>query len=172
MQVLDFTVEENGIVIFDKNVVKRFYGSKIKDGDDLLNRFMTSDEGDDALKNGLIVPVLAIDDMGYDIIIKMDNENCPEESFIIFSNGTYPLHIEEFACIYDLYSIMHWSNESEDGVRINIEKGYYGVNIHGYRIDDENGHIKKAGYIFSFKKESDLPKVTGETGSPMRVIDL
>jgi len=173
MQYLDISVESNGIVLFDKKVFLEYFNGHIAEGENLFKRFLETDEGDAVLKAGLIVPILAIDDLGYDVIIKYKEERCPETKHVRLKNGIFPISIVERACIADLYSLMNWKNSiSTDFDYVDIEPGLYGVEILGYRIDDAGGNIEKAGYIFSFKREAHLPELTGKTGKPMRLLDL
>src|SRR5262249_41930532 len=152
-------VEYNGIVVFDPRVLRAYYGGSIAAHANLFERYTTTEEGDDVLRRGIIVPILAIDDLGYDCIVKDAEERCPEEAFVCVENGVFPLRIEGKAIICDLCSVRDW----EDGIsvdydEIDIAPGLYAVSILGYRKDDEKGHIEKLGYIFSFRREKRLPE--------------
>jgi hypothetical protein len=61
----------NGIVLFEPTLLKERYGGAIEVGRDLFTEYITTDEGDDVVTAGIVVPILAIDGAGYDIVVRL-----------------------------------------------------------------------------------------------------
>lgn len=59
MQRLRVNTDFNGIVFFEPSRLRARYGGRVAAGADLVARHTTTDEGDDVLGAGLILPLLA-----------------------------------------------------------------------------------------------------------------
>jgi hypothetical protein len=120
------------------------------------------------LAAGLFVPVLAIDDSSYDILVRFDSEESriPDE-WVLCENGVFPLVILDALVIADLEALLKW-NGAGDGNRFQFSRGTYAVRVRGF----SSMGLESAGYEFVLKKVSRLPKVTGDTGAKMRVLRL
>jgi hypothetical protein len=87
------SVEYNGIVLFDPCVVREELGS-VRKGTNLFKRFTTTDEGDRVLARGLFVPVLAIDDAGYEAHLRLANEpSRVRDEHVLHTNDTFALRV-------------------------------------------------------------------------------
>ena len=102
MWKVDVSVESNGIVFFDPTVVRAYYGEALSPGENLFRRFTTSDEGDAVLAGGVFVPILAIDDLGYDVVVRLEEEasTLPPE-WILSTNEHYALRVDDRLVVAD-----------------------------------------------------------------------
>lgn len=164
MWQLTISVEANGIVLFDPYVVRNELG-KIRRGTNLFKRFTTTDEGDSVLARGLFLPVLAIDDAGYDVHLRLADERSrvPAKD-VVCENGIFALRVLDTLVVADLEYLMNWDAGAVNNA-IEFPSGMYGVRVRGFSARD----LSTAGYEFVFTRGSRLPKVTGETGARMRV---
>ena len=159
----------NGIVLFDPDALKKYYG-RIRAGTNLFKRFTTTTDGDEILSLGIVVPILAIDDAGYTIIIRDPSEKSPIEPYVIVNNEVYPFRVTREAVLADLAVFRSWE-EDTDWQRVPIPVGAYGVSVRGFRrIAKAKRKIVDAGYEFVLKKARKLPKVTANTGARMRTL--
>lgn len=165
-------VDYNGIVMFDPSVVNAWYGNSLTQGTDLFERYITTEEGDRALTGGLFVPILAIDDCGYDVIVRYDNEPSPVDvSSLRQENGAFALRVIESAVVADLAAIIEWEGAGA-GQIVPVRPGLYEVHIRAFcRAGPGEHEIAEAGYEFVLSATNVLPRVTGNTGARMRVID-
>lgn len=165
-------VDYNGIVMFDPVVVRSWYGGSLSDGDNLFRRYVTTEEGDRALTEGLFVPILAIDDCEYDVVVRYEHEpSTVVESSIRHENGAFALKVLESVVVADLAAIVEWDS-AEFGQLIPMRPGLYEVHIRAFcRAGPGEHEIAEAGYEFILKATNTLPRVTGQTGARMRVID-
>lgn len=169
MIVGEIDVEANGIVLLDQEVLYEALGwTPSSPGErDLMSEFFSSDLGDKVIEKGAIVPLLSIDDGGYEIICRLSSERSTVEDLIVTRNGCFPLLVREGAFFYDLENLMHWP-PSESGVNSKLIPGFYSVTINGFR-SLESGRIVRAGYEFVCEKAAGLIEVTAEIDKYMRV---
>jgi hypothetical protein len=161
------SVEYNGIVLFDPCVVREELGS-VRKGTNLFKRFTTTDEGDRVLARGLFVPVLAIDDAGYEAHLRLANEpSRVRDEHVLHTNDTFALRVAGSLAIADLESLMWWRGGDVNN-QIEFPAGKYGVSVRGFSSPD----LSTAGYEFIFSRVRRLPKVTASTGARMRVLRL
>ena len=171
MYVGSISVDFNGIVLFDPDGLNRLFGP-IAEGTDLFTRFITTEEGDEVLKRGLIVPVLAIDDGEYEVVVRLPNEESPVRGSILVENGIFPFRVDRRAVLADLAVLKEWIPEM-GWTNVPVPKGSYAVTIRGYtQLDPLKGEIANAGYEFVLAPVMQLPVVSGETGKNMRVLRL
>ncbi|OIJ41832.1 hypothetical protein [Massilia timonae] len=69
MQKFELIVDFNGIVIFDPSLLAGYF-SEINPGDNLYARFVRSDEGERVVEQGIVLPVLGLNDGIYSIILR------------------------------------------------------------------------------------------------------
>ncbi|WP_124648988.1 hypothetical protein [Burkholderia stagnalis] len=165
----EIDVEANGIVLLDQEVLYETLGwTPLVPGErDLMSEFFNSDLGDKVIEKGAIVPLLSIDDGGYEIICRLATERSTVEDLVVAKNGSFPLSVREGAYFYDLENLMHWP-PSETGIDSALESGFYSVTINGFRYI-ESGKIVRAGYEFVCEKTSELIESTAEIDKYMRV---
>ncbi len=166
MWQLTLDVETNGLVLFDLAIIQRHFAAGLPEGTDLLSRFRDDALGDVVLKRGLFLPILAIDDATYDILVRLDDEpSSLEPAHVLCRNGVYALEIDYSLIIADLEAVMFW-DEGTWGNRLQFPRGKYAVEVVGFSSPD----LSSAGYEFHLRRVRDLPEVTGSTGASMRVL--
>ncbi|MBN3825785.1 hypothetical protein G3O00_19455 [Burkholderia sp. Ac-20384] len=169
MVIGEIDVEANGIVLLDQEVLHETLGWRpVVPGErDLMSEFFSSDLGDEVVKKGAIVPLLSIDDGGYEIICRLSSERSTVEDLVVTRNGCFPLLVEKGARFYDLENLMHWP-PSEVGVDSQLRSGFYSVTINGFR-SVESGRIVRAGYEFVCEPTDELIEFSAEIDKYMRV---
>ncbi|EYF08100.1 hypothetical protein [Chondromyces apiculatus] len=160
----------NGIVLFEPHRLETWYGGQIEEGTDLFSKFTQTDAGDEVLIAGQIVPVLAIDDSPYQIIVRLAGEPEVTRGEFIVENGIYPLRVERGLFVADLAVLKEW----EEGLGwqpVDVLPGNYAVTIRGFRALDSTGkRIIEAGYEFILEPRDALPALTADVGKNMRVM--
>ncbi|WP_437637620.1 hypothetical protein [Sorangium sp. So ce854] len=160
----------NGIVLFEPHLLQQRYGGAIEEGTDLFTRFTTTDEGDRVLAEGLIVPVLAIDDSPYKVIVRRASEPEAARGPVIVENGVFPLRVAQGLVVADLVVLREWT-EGLGWKPVDVEPGSYGVTVRGFRVLDAAGsRIIEAGYEFVLEPRDALPPLTADVGKNMRVL--
>ena len=171
MHVMEVTATYNGIVLFDPKTLQWVIGN-IGNGENLFEMFTSSDKGDDVLTAGAIVPILAINDDGYDVSIRFEYEPSwflSQGAQGVVENGLYALHIQSELIVSGLASMREWIPHEDWNKVPGIPVGYYSVIVVGYRRIDKNGGLDLAGYEFILSKTDRLPPVTADTGVNMQV---
>lgn len=172
MQQLEVGVEYNGLVLYDPQTVADYYGGGPRDGENLFARYTTTDEGDAVLAAGLIVPVLAIDDAGYEVVVRMAGERHPFDEFVVHRNHGFALLVTRRALVTDLYSLMDWSAPaSAEYAELDVAPGAYRVDVDAFSRHVPGEGIVAAGYLFTFTPRATLPPVEADAGAYMRVLD-
>ena len=168
---MKISLNMQGMVVFDPLVLDNFVQSKgIKDTN-LLDYFIQNPEiGNQAINEGVVLPIYTIEIWDYEIIVNLEEESKINPKWKLFKTSlSFPFRIEsENVIISDIYSIMSWNpdyylnfppKEKRIGVDDNftIPKRNYSVDILGFR-DSLNPDIenRECGYEFFFKKVSQL----------------
>jgi hypothetical protein len=170
MNTIDLSVDFNGILLFDPDRLKDFYGGSIEEGSNLWKTFTSTEDGNIAMERGILVPILGINDGFYPVTVRHDDEQSTWKEIPIRINGTFPLYVEKRLVLADMSILWDWEDEL-GWHNTSIAPGYYGVTINGYRVIEEN-IVTKHGYEFVLKRESDLPKLTASIGANMQVLTL
>jgi len=159
----------NGIVIFEPDRLIQFWGGQIQEGTDLYTHFMSSDDGDEVINRGIIIPILAITDAGYGVefYINEKSDRAPKE--IVFENGIYPLHVKSRLVLADLAVLKEWI-ENLGWIFVDVPRGYYGVIIRGFAHENRKGHIVDCGYEAILESKRSLPKYTATQEANCQVL--
>ena len=172
VQQLEVSVEYNGIVVYDPLTVRDYYGGDVREGENLFARYTTTDEGDAVLAAGLIVPVLAIDDAGYEVVVRMAGERHPFDDHVVHRNHGFALRVTRRALVTDLYSLIDWSAPaSAEYAELDLAPGTYRVDVDAFSRYVPGEGIVAAGYLFTFTPRPMLPPVEADAGAYMRVLD-
>jgi len=172
MWVGEVLVDFNGIVLFDPSLLMSRYGGSIATGTDLFTKYTTTEEGDEVLAAGLIAPILAIDDGGYDIIIRMSQEPSSNPAPVLVTNGIYPLAVRDELVLADLVVLKEWI-EGVAWQHVEMAPGNYAVMVNGFRqLNSSLNQIIKAGYEFVFDPCDTLPPPTADLAKNMNVLRL
>ncbi|MEQ8458572.1 MAG: hypothetical protein RLO52_37450 [Sandaracinaceae bacterium] len=163
------TTDANGLFMYDPTVFRAAYGASLRDGRNLLQEYLSDDCGDEALRSGLVVPILAIDADTYSVSVS--TEPAVLEN-IVCTNAVYALRVEEGVVVADIAQLMEWSDaHAREGFAAPVPCGIYAVSVAGFQRRVA-GEIIDAGYVFTLEKQPRLPAVTADTGHPMRVLDV
>src|SRR5258708_5862049 len=156
--------------MFDPVVLQR-WRPEIHAGTDLFTEFITTATGDEVLERGIIVPVLAIDDGGYDVVVRASNEPSPIRADVLVENGELPLYVERDVVLADLAVLRHWLTDV-GWMHVPVATGNYAVTVRGFRKMSADGRsLESAGYEFVLDPRERLPAVTGTTARNMRVMN-
>ena len=166
------SVEYNGIVVYDPHTVRAYYRGGPREGENLFARYTATDEGDAVLAAGLVVPVLAIDDAGYEVVVRMAGERHPFDDFVVHRNHGFALRVTRRALVTDLYALMDWSDPaSAEYAELDVAPGACRVDVDAFARHAPGAGIVAAGYMFTFTPCPALPPVEADTGAYMRVLD-
>ena len=166
MWKIEVDVESNGFVVFDPEMVRAYFGEHLALGDNLFEIFQAGAAGDAVLEAGVIVPVLAIDDLGYEVIVRMaDEPTMLPEDWVISRNEFYGLKVVEDLVVADLESITMW-DEGRYGTHVRVPPGIYRVSI----VSFASPQLRSCGYEFTLESVAHLPEVSANTGARMRVL--
>lgn len=164
--------DANGIVLFDPGRLRERYGGSIAERTDLFTKFIATDEGDEVLKEGIVVPILSIDDAGYEVVVRRASEAYTPPGVALVENGVYPLRVSDRLVIADIAVLRDWA----DGLGwedVSVPAGIYAVTIRGFQELDVSGRtILHAGYEIILAAQECLPAFTADTGRNMRVLDF
>lgn len=93
MQETRIIVDFNGIVIFDPVLLAVIY-PEIGHGENLYRHFTQTPDGDEVVKQGIVVPIIGINDSIYKVLIRDEAEQSPvDPDLIVVSNYAFPLRI-------------------------------------------------------------------------------
>lgn len=170
MKTFDLTVDFNGIVLFDPDRLETFFGGRIDPGTDLWTRFTTTDDGDAVLSQGIVVPILGLNDGTYDVIVRHEAEASPVSDPVIVENGVFPLQVDRRAVLCDLAVFLDWERDVgwHDAA---VDPASYGVTVCGFRAI-EDGRVVRCGFEFVLARAEALPDLTASLETDMQVLTL
>lgn len=170
LQHLRITVDYNGIVLFDPDALVRYFGGTIQEGENILERLTTTDDGDAVIAAGVALPILGINDSTYEVLIRHASEpselGCP----IIVENGVFPMRVAARLVIADLAVLAEWTDDL-GWQTVRIAPGHYGVTVRGFR-EIENSQVLRFGYELVFEPENQLPAMSASLEKNMQVLEL
>lgn len=170
MQEYLVTVDFNGIVLFDPQALEDFYKT-IEIGENLYARFAKTDDGDKVVENGIIIPIIGINDSSYRVILRDNDEpSIINPELIIVSNEIFPFKITNQAVISDIATFLEWEPD-EGWQKIAIAPGFYAAKINGFRLIEKDCVID-FGFEIVLKKCDELPNFTGSLLKNMQVLEL
>lgn len=170
MQEFSVTVDFNGIVLFEPNLLKKFFGGIIETGTNLYQRFTSTMEGDQVVDFGIVIPILGINDGNYRVIVRDANELSTVDDVIVCENGVFPLHVEGRLVVADLAVLWEW--EDEAGWRdVKVSPGFYSADIRGFRLIKHN-IVGECGYEVVLTRQVDLPRRSASLEKNMQVLSL
>lgn len=170
MQDLEVIVDFNGIVLFDPTVLSA-YDPRIRTGDNLYRRFTRTDDGDAVVEQGIVVPILGINDSMYRIVVRDEHEASPlDPATIIVTNGVFPLTVSERLAIADMACLLEW-DAAGPWQWLDVRPGCYAVTIRGFRRI-EHREVTEFGYEIVIAQRDRLPAFTGSLLRNMQVLEL
>jgi hypothetical protein len=168
MRTLIVDTDFNGIVFFDPSLLRTQAGGSIAPGPDLFTRYTTTEEGDDVIAAGVILPILAIDDGGYEIVVGRADEDPPARGEIVAENGVYPLRVQQRLVVADLAVLKDWEDELgwQD---CDVAPGECSAVIRAFRETAPDGRITRAGYALALRRVDALPAPTADLSKNLRL---
>lgn len=169
---LKITLEFPGIVVFDPMTLSSFIQEKKIVNTDLISYFNQYEEvGEEAITQGVIIPIYPIPNLDYTIVIKNEYDSLTSVpiDWRIFKTEPFPLKITSgLVIVSDISAIMDWDEDFFVNYEENLENrttlndyvkianGNYGVSIIGY-CDSKKGLEADFGYILDFQRNEELP---------------
>lgn len=170
MQEFEIVVDFNGIVLFDPSLLNKFY-DQIAPGENLYRRFTQTDDGEKVVEQGIIVPIIGINDSVYRVIVRENNEKSivPEDDIIV-TNAAFPFNVTDYAVVADMSILLEWYPD-ENWSKASVSPGDYQVQVNGFRkIVD--GIVEDFGYEFVLSRCESLPSFTASLEKNMQVLEL
>ena len=170
MEKVEVVVDFGGIVLFDYSLLEEYFG-KIEIDENLYRKFITTKDGDEVVKQGIVVPIVGINDSSYNVVIRFSDEVSEiKDELIIFENGEFPLHVKNKIVVADLAVLLEW-DPGAGWIELNIPTGFYGVTIRGWQ-KIENNEVSNYGFEIILRESSTLPEFTGSLTKGMQVNSL
>lgn len=164
------TVDFNGIVLFDPERLKQYFGGQIAAGTNVYRLMTTTQAGDDVLTQGIVVPIMGINDSTYEVILRTSDEPSPVAEQTIVSNGVFPLQVTGRLVLADMAVLHEW--EAELGWQtLPVEPGCYAVTLHGFRFIADH-RVQRFGFDIEIESRVNLPALTGRLDTHMQVLEL
>lgn len=170
MQEFSVTVDFNGIVFFEPNLLKKFFGGVIDTGTNLYQRFTSTIEGDQVVDSGIVMPILGINDGNYRVIVRDASEVSIVDDLIVCENGVFPLRVEGRLVVADLAVLWEW--EDEAGWRdVELSPGFYSADVRGFRLIKDS-IVVECGYEVALTRQIELPRRSASLEKNMQVLSL
>ncbi|UKE68209.1 hypothetical protein K8O61_11890 [Xanthomonas cerealis pv. cerealis] len=169
MNCFKLSVDFNGLVLFDPSRLSDHYGG-LEVGRNLWADFTATEKGDEVVRQGIIVPLLGINDGLYDICVRAVNESTKWDVEQLKENGVFPLHVSNRVVIADLALFLEWY-PNEGWFDLDIMPGFYEVDILAYR-KVVGGVVESCGYDFVLKESKDIPAMSAVLDKDMQVLTL
>lgn len=170
MNRFKLTVDFNGMVLFDPFLLNEFMGGNIEDGRNLWREFSESDRGDEVVKNGVIVPLLGINDSCYKVDVRLQEESSGWTIPAFRTNSFYPLHVRDRLVLADIAVLLDWT-EGAGWHDVSVKPGIYGVEVNGFRLL-KAGQVTDFGYEFVLHELEKLPDMTASFEKNMQILTL
>ncbi|MCE3606592.1 hypothetical protein LXA47_23760 [Massilia sp. P8910] len=170
MQQFEVVVDFGGIVVFDDKGLQAYFGH-IGEGDNLYTRFTTGDDGDKVVAQGIVIPIIGVNDSIYRVLVRMDGEpSAVPDELIIVRNASFPLRVTGRLIIADLAVFLEWYPE-EGWQRIDVPHGCYAAAVNGFR-KVENNVVVDFGFEIVLTQADALPPMTAQLQQNMQVLEL
>jgi hypothetical protein len=164
-------VDFNGIVIFAFPDLLRYFGGQVSDGQNILKPFTETDLGDRVVDDGVVLPIINIDDGGY-LVRFLDEAPSPSPQRVVaFSDAGYVLNVT--ARLYVADAAVFWDWETLLGWReVAVAPGSYTVTIEGVAHLGSAGSVERIGYDILLSPVSLPAKRTARLREDSRVMPL
>ncbi|NHZ95822.1 hypothetical protein [Massilia sp. CCM 8734] len=170
MQELDVVVDFGGMVLFDCAGLAAFYGG-VKEGANLYARLTGTDEGERVVEQGIVLPIIGINDSSYRVIVRLAGEaSAIPDQLIVVRNASFPLRVTERLIIADLAVFLEWYPE-QGWQRVDVAPGCYAVAVNGFRKVDNNV-VVDFGFEIVLTSAATLPAMSASLQQDMQVLGL
>lgn len=170
LKKFEIVLDGPGIILFDPYLLAEFVQQYQLGDTNLFQQFKQNTQvGDEAVRQGVILPIYTIPAIEYQIVISDSSESSVEADWVRFTTSPFPLTIGNGKLVVsDIYGIMDWDAEfykimavdvSEcPQVATELESGKYSVVIKGFSERNYVGRgPKNIGYKFLLQKVEELP---------------
>ncbi len=110
---------------------------------DLLDRFTTTDEGDQVAKDGIAMPIFVEEAGYYTFVFRHVSTDEPLSLPVADSSDGWILKVEGGLCFASLAALKEWSPAEKSGgtkrVTVQIPDGWYHINLRLYENSDKRG---------------------------------
>ncbi|MDQ1924539.1 hypothetical protein [Massilia pseudoviolaceinigra] len=170
MQQFEVVVDFGGIVVFDDKGLQAYFGN-IAEGDNLYRRFTSTDDGDKVVEQGIVIPIIGVNDSSYRVSVRMAGEpSVVPDELIIVRNASFPLRVTGRLIIADLAVFLEWYPE-EGWQQIDIAPGCYAAAVNGFR-KVENNVVVDFGFDIVLTPADALPPMSASLQQNMQVLEL
>jgi hypothetical protein len=164
-------VDFNGIVVFAFPDLLRYFGGQVSDGQNILKPFTETDLGDKVVDDGVVLPIINIDDGGYLVRFLDEAPWSSPQRIVAFSDAGYVLNVTDRLYVAD--AAVFWDWEALLGWReVSVAPGTYTVTIEGVAHLGPEGSVDRVGYDIVLKTVNSLPKRTARIREDSRVAPL
>ncbi|NHZ82791.1 hypothetical protein F2P44_26460 [Massilia sp. CCM 8695] len=170
MRQFEAVVDFGGIVVFDDKGLQAHVGS-IAEGDNLYRRFTATGDGDKVVEQGIVMPIIGINDSSYRVLVRMDvDASAVPDQLIIVRNASFPLRVTGRLIIADLAVFLEWYPE-EGWQRIDVPQGCYAAAVNGCR-KVEHHVVVDFGFEIVLTPTDPLAPMTASLRQSMQVLEL
>lgn len=170
MQQFRVTVDYNGIVLFDPDALVQYFGGSIQEGENILERLTTTDDGEAVIAAGIALPILGINDSTYEVLVRSVSDPREIDCPIIVESGVFPMRVAGRLVIADVAVLAEWTdNLGWQDVR--IAPGDFGVTVRGFRAVAMS-QVVRFGYELVFESQRQLPAMSASLEKHMQVLEL
>ena len=134
----DFFAELGGFALVDPSRLAEFYHGQVQ-GRDLLTEFTTTERGEKVPTEGIVVPLLGVAPGFYRIIVRSSSEPSAIATPLVESRGWVLCAHTGKLVLSALGYLARWDNEHPQHRRIEVEPGWYEVEILGCPLEASEG---------------------------------
>ncbi|REC47416.1 hypothetical protein [Chryseobacterium pennipullorum] len=131
--------ERKGFVIYSPELLTQYLQEHHLPGDNILKYFVENEHGDEITKQGIAIPIIGVEEDYYAFRISVHGEHALHHSEVavesrgwIFQTTNNQMKIVGIGYLQDLTSI-----NDENSITLNLENGWYSLQIKGGNKDDE-----------------------------------
>ncbi|MDM5177081.1 hypothetical protein PO883_07715 [Massilia sp. DJPM01] len=170
MRQFEVVVDFGGIVVFDDQGLQAYFGS-IAEGDNPYRRFTSTADGDRVVEQGIVMPIIGINDSSYRVLVRMDGDaSAVPDQLIIVRDASFPLRVAGRLIIADLAVFLEWYPE-EGWQRIDVPPGCYAAAVNGFR-KVEHHVVVDFGFEIVLTPTDALAPMTASLRQSVQVLEL
>jgi hypothetical protein len=136
--------ELGGFAVVDPERLAAFFGGRAA-GCDLLERFVSSGDGDRVAKEGIVLPLLGIEAGYYDLVFRAPDEPSAIERASVSARGWVLGSERGELLLCGLGYLKDWRPDHARHGRVSVAPGWYAVEVRGALVageDDCDGVIE------------------------------
>jgi len=165
----DVFAELGGFALVEPARLSEFFEGKAQD-QDLLTQFTTTPLGEQVLKDGIVVPLLGITPGYYRVTVRQASESASIANPQVASLGWVLRTITGKLIVCGLGYLTQWNSEHPEHRHIEIEPGWYELQIQAGLLDSDDGD-EEGIYELVLNKVPDRPAFTASTTQSLSLFD-